>query len=143
VVAKLPRTLTILACLAVAALLVVRPSAAEHEIYYRFTVLGYLKDPMGKPRPDVDIQLVREKTGFSYAGRTDASGLYVVIVRLGDESVGESLRLRAGGDSVAIVARFDPGDHGRERGTRVDFHGGLAVEQPAAFAATLKTFLAQ
>jgi hypothetical protein len=143
VVAKLPRTLTIHACLAALFLAVVPRSAAEHEIYYRYTVLGYLKDGTGMPRPGIEIQLVREKTGFAYAGRTDASGLFVVIMRLGDESAGEPLRLRAGGDSVAIVARFDPADHARERGTRVDFHGGLAVEQPAAFAATLKAFLTQ
>src|SRR5262245_29237840 len=31
------------------------PAGAEHEVYYRYTVLGYLKDAAGKPRPDVQV----------------------------------------------------------------------------------------
>jgi hypothetical protein len=119
------------------------PSAAEHEIYYRYTVLGYLTDGAGKPEPGVAVELTREKTGFSYLGRADAAGLYVVVARLGDESVGERLQLRAGVHRVEITARFEPADHGRERGTRVDFVAGRPLERPGAFAATLKTFLAQ
>lgn len=113
----------------------------EHEIFYRYTVLGYLEDGLGKVRAGVGVELTREKTGFSYLGTTDASGLFVVIARLGDESLGERLRLRAGSDSVVITARFDPADHRHERGTRVDFVAGKPVERPAAFAATLRRFL--
>ena len=125
------------------AVAVLAPSTgrSEHEIYYRYIVLGYLEDAPGKPRPGVSVELTREKTGFSYAGTTDASGLYVLVVRLGDESVGERLRLRAGTDTVTITARFDPSDHLRERGTRVDFVGGRPVERPSAFASTLRRFL--
>ena len=43
-----PRALA--AMLVVAAVFVV-PAAAEHEVYYRFTVLGYVKDARGKPTP--------------------------------------------------------------------------------------------
>ena len=114
---------------------------SEHEIYYRYIVLGYLEDAPGKPRPGAPVELTREKTGYSYAGTTDASGLYVLVVRLGDESLGERLRLRAGTDTVTITSRFDPADHLRERGTRVDFVGGRPVERPAAFASTLRRFL--
>jgi hypothetical protein len=128
--------LAILVCVLTAS-----PGRSEHEIYYRFIVLGYLEDAPGKPRSDVSVQLTREKTGFSYMGTTDASGLYVLVARLGDESVGERLHLRAGADSVTITARFDPADHLRERGTRVDFVGGRPVERPAAFASTLRRFL--
>lgn len=118
-------------------------SIAEHEIYYRYTVLGYVKDAAGKLRAGVEVELVREKTGFSYVGETDSTGFYVIIARLGDESIGERLRLRAETRSVSIVARFDPADHVRERGTRVDFLAGQPVETPAAFPATLKRFLGQ
>jgi hypothetical protein len=128
--------LTILICA-----LTPSPGRSEHETYYRYIVLGYLEDAPGKPRPGVTVELTREKTGFSYAGTTDASGLYVLVARLGDESVGERLKLRAGADSVTITARFDPADHLRERGTRVDFVGGRPVERPAAFASTLRRFL--
>ena len=118
-------------------------SLAEHEVYYRYVVLGYVKDGSGKLRPSVEVELVREKTGFSYLGVTDQAGLYVIVARLGDESAGEKLYLRAGGQSTTITARFDPADHVRERGTRVDFIGGKPIETPPDFAATLRRFLAQ
>ncbi|HEV8438207.1 MAG TPA: hypothetical protein VGT40_08950 [Methylomirabilota bacterium] len=118
-------------------------SLAEHEVYYRYTVLGYVKAADGKLRTGVEVELVREKTGFSYLGETDGSGLYVIVARLGDESAGEKLRLRAGGFPMTITARFDPADHVRERGTRVDFTGTKPVETPAAFPATLQRFLAR
>jgi len=116
-------------------------SIAEHEVYYRYTVLGYVKDAAGRLRPGVGVELVREKTGFSYLGETDGTGL--IVARLGDESMGESLRVRVAGQSVTITARFDPADHMKERGTRVDFTGGKPVETSPAFAATLRRFLAQ
>ena len=117
-------------------------SLAEHEVYYRYTVLGYVQDGKGRPNPGVSVELMREKTGFSYLAESDTSGLYVVVARLGDESVGEKLRLRAGTHSVEITARFDPTDHTRERGTRVDWVGGKPLERQAAFTATLQRFLA-
>ncbi len=118
------------------------PCLAEHETYYRYTVLGYVQDARGRPHAGVAVALVREKTGFSYLAQSDASGLYVVVARLGDESAGEKLRLRAGAQEVQITARFDPADHVQERGTRVDWVDGKPSEQPAAFAATLRRFLA-
>ena len=69
-------------------------SLAEHTVYYRYTVLGYVKEANGTARSGVEVELVREKTGFSYLGETDETGLYVIVARLGDESVGEMLRLR-------------------------------------------------
>ncbi len=126
-------------------LMVVAPAAslAEHEVYYRYTVLGYVKDAAGKLQPRVEVELVREKTGFSYLGETDGAGFYVIVAWLGDEGVGEKLYLRAVGRSVTLTARFDPANHVRERGTRVDFMGGKHVETPTAFAATLQRFLAR
>jgi hypothetical protein len=122
-------------------ILLSREALAEHEVYYRYTVIGYVKDRAGKLRPGVEIELTREKTGFSYLGETDRTGLYVIVARLGDESVGERLRLSAAGQTVTIVARFDPADHVHERGTRVDFVGGHSTETPSAFSATLRKFL--
>jgi hypothetical protein len=119
------------------------PAGAEHEIYYRYTVLGYLRDAAGRPRQGAQVELVREKTGFSYLARTDARGFYVVVVRLADDGLGEKLRIRAGGLVTVVTARFDPADHRRERGTRVDFAGQSAREAPAAFAPTLERFLSE
>lgn len=117
------------------------PAAAEHEVFYRYTVLGYVKDAAGKPRASQTIELIRDKTGFSYLGETDADGLFVIVARLGDESAGEALTLRAGGVHTRLTARFDAGNHTDERGTRVDLVGNRAVERPAWFRSTLANFL--
>jgi hypothetical protein len=125
------------------ALILAGAAVAEHKIEYRYTVLGYVKDARGAPQPGVEVELVREKTGFAYVGETDASGLFVIVARLGDESLGETLRLKAGRHTVSLTARFDPDDHSQERGTHVDFLGPRSLERQAAFPVTLKRFLAQ
>lgn len=123
--------------------LVTAPALAEHEPQYRFTVLGYVKDGAGKARQGVGLEVTRQKTGLSYQGETDATGLYVIITRLADDSRGEGLLVRAGPASLRITARFDPADHKSERGTRVDFTGGKTAEHVDLFAPTLKQFLSK
>jgi hypothetical protein len=115
---------------------------AEHEIYYRYVVLGYVQDERGAPRGRVPVELIRDRTGFSYLGQTGADGFFLIVARLGDESAGERLTLRVGGAATAVVARFDPANHADHRGTRVDVRGGAFQERPAAFAPTLARFLA-
>jgi uncharacterized protein YeaO (DUF488 family) len=119
------------------------PALAEHEAQFRYTVIGYVKDSAGKPRQGQSLEVIRQKTGFSYAGETDASGFYVIVTRLADESEGERLLVRAGPDSLMIAARFDPADHLSERGTQVDFTGSRASERPELFPTTLKRFLSK
>jgi uncharacterized protein YeaO (DUF488 family) len=119
------------------------PASAEHEVQFRYTVLGYVKDAAGKPRKGVGLEVTRQKTGLSYPGETDASGLYVIVTRLADESRGERLLVRAGPVSLSIMARFEPANHTAERGTRVDFTGGKAAERPNLFTTTLKQFLSK
>jgi hypothetical protein len=114
------------------------PAQAEHEIYYRYTVLGYLKDAHGAPLPGVTVSVVREKTGLRYLGETDTAGLFLIVARLGDESAGERLQVAAGEHQVWVVARFDPANHTVERGTRLDLLGGRSVERPAWFLSTLR-----
>ena len=116
-------------------------AVAEHEIFYRYTVLGYMKDDAGRPQARQRVELVRDKTGFSYLGDTDAAGLFVIVARLGDESAGESLTLRLGTARHRLVARFDPANQTDERGTRVDLEGTRVVERPAWFRATLTQLL--
>jgi len=117
------------------------PVAAEHEVYYRYTVIGYVKDAAGKPKASQTIELIRDKTGFSYLGETDAEGLFVIVARLGDESAGEALTLRYGATRTRVTARFDAANHTDERGTRVDLLGGKVVERPTWFRSTLANFL--
>jgi hypothetical protein len=120
---------------------VAAPAVAEHEIFYRYTVLGYVKDAAGKPSPGQTVELIRDKTGFSYLGQTDESGLFVIVARLGDESAGESLTLRLGATRQRLIARFDAANHTEERGTRVDLEGTRVLERPAWFRSTLATLL--
>src|SRR5215470_7963644 len=80
--------------------LVAAPAIAEHEPQYRYTVVGYVKDAAGKPRANQSMEVIRQKTGFAYVGETDATGLYVIITRLADESRDERLLVRAGPASL-------------------------------------------
>lgn len=113
------------------------PAGAEHEVYYRYLVLGFVKDARGKPVAGRQVELVRDKTGFSYVGETDDKGFYLIIARLGDESAGEPLTLRLGRARTKLTARFDPANHTDDRGTRVDLEGVKFVERTAWFRSTL------
>ena len=122
-------------------LLAAAPAAGEHEVWYRYTVLGYVKDARGQPRAGQRVELVRDRTRFSYLGDTDADGFYVLVARLGDESTGEALTLRVGAAAARLTASFDPTNHTDERGTRVDIDGARVVERAAAFRSTLANFV--
>jgi hypothetical protein len=139
--ARLCRVTRSLLLLPLLTALAVSSVAAEHEIFYRYTVLGYVKDATGQPRTGRTVELIRDKTGFSYLGRTDDTGLFVIVARLGDESAGESLTLRLDATRASLIARFDAANHTDERGTRVDLEGGQVLERPAWFRSTLATLL--
>jgi hypothetical protein len=124
-----------------AALLVAGVAGAEHEVYYRYTLLGYVKDARGRPLPGREVKIVRDKTGFSYLGETDAKGLYVVVIRLGDESVGEQLTVESSAVATKVAVKFDVGNRRDERGTRLDLDGNRFVERPAWFSSTLALYL--
>ena len=117
------------------------PAAAEHTVYYRYVVLGFVKDAKGKLLSERAVEVVRDKTGLTYPGRTDDQGLFVIVVRLGDESAGETLTLRIGGATTTIAARFDPANHVSDRGTRMDLDGARFVERKDAFQPTLARFV--
>ena len=114
---------------------------AEHEVYYRYTVIGFVRDASGTPLRDQGLEVIRDKTGFSYLAGTDETGMFLFITRLGDESAGESLTLRYGTARVQLTVRFDPANHSDERGTRVDVEAGRFIERPTWFRSTLTQFL--
>ncbi|MBI2492676.1 MAG: hypothetical protein HYV94_11365 [Candidatus Rokubacteria bacterium] len=118
------------------------PAAAEHEVYYRYVVLGYVKDARGTPLAGRSVELTRDKTGFSYLADTDDKGFYLIIARLGDESAGEALTLTVGRSRAKLAARFDPANHTEDRGTRVDLQGARFVERSAWFRSTLAQAMA-
>ena len=126
----------LIALTAVMSLTVAAVAVAEHEVYYRFTVLGYVKDAHGKPLADTTVELIRDKTGLTYFGASDSDGFYAVRAHLGDESRGEGLTVRHGANVRHVTAAFDPANHTDERGTRVDFLGARSVEQATLFHAT-------
>ena len=121
--------------------LLATPAAAEHTVYYRYVVLGFVKDAKGKILSDRAVEVVRDKTGLAYPARTDDQGLFVVVVRLGDESAGETLTLRVAGATTTVTARFDPANHVNDRGTRMDLEGARFVERKDAFQPTLARFV--
>ena len=117
------------------------PAAAEHTVYYRYVVLGFVKDAKGKLLSDRVVEVVRDKTGLTYPGRTDDQGLFVIVVRLGDESAGETQTVRVGGAVTTVTARYDPANHVNDRGTRIDLDGARFVERKDAFQPTLARFV--
>ncbi|MBI1846257.1 MAG: hypothetical protein HY294_00355 [Candidatus Rokubacteria bacterium] len=121
--------------------LLVGLAQAEHTLYYRYVLVGYVKDAKGRPVRGRSLELVRDKTGFSYLGDTDDKGFYVIVARLGDESEGEALTLKTGGRSTRLVAHFQAANHTDDRGTRVDVENGRFVERAAWFRSTLANFL--
>lgn len=124
-------------------LLVAGGTGAEHEVYYRYTVLGFVKDARGRPLSGREVKIVRDKTGFSYLGETDVKGLYVVVLRLGDESVGEHLTVETGALSTRVAVRFEVGNQTDERGTRLDVDASRFVERAAWFPSTLALYLGE
>lgn len=127
----------------VALLLLPAPVGAEHEVQFRYSVIGYVKDARGRPVAGQTVELIRDRTGFSYLADTDSTGLYILTARLADRSSGETLTLRLGRAQARIVARFDPANHTDERGTRVDVEAGRIVERAAWFRSTLAKLLAE
>lgn len=135
------RRITAVALVAIGLLAYAPPAGAEHTVYYRYVVLGFVKDARGKPVEEHPVQVIRDKTGLSYPTKTDEQGFFVAVVRLGDESAGETLTLRVGEATLTITTRFDPTNHSDDRGTRVDLEGTTFAERPAAFRTTLAGYL--
>ena len=117
------------------------PAGAEHKVYYRYVVLGFVKDAQGKLIPGREVTVVRDKTELLYPGVTDQQGFFLIVVRLGDESDGETLTVRVGKATTRLTARFDSANHIEDRGTRVDLDGAKFVERAAAFRPTLVRFM--
>jgi len=118
------------------------PARAEHEVYYRYMVLGFVRDAHGRPLSGRPLELVREKTGLAYRALTDEKGFFLIIARLGDESAGEPLTLRAGKAVTKLTAVFDPANHTDHRGVQVDLEGETFIERSARFLTTLRDALA-
>ena len=136
-----PRLAGVLVLLALAVATV--PALATHVPDHRFIVLGLVTDEAGRPLASVPVVVTRLKTGLAHRTRTEADGLYVVVVHIHDDDEGERLSVSASGASGEVVTRFDVHDRRTERGTRVDVRGGAVVEDRRAFAEMLRAYLAR
>lgn len=143
VTARLRKAFESLSLAAAAAWVIAASSEATHEVYYRYLVLGYVRDSAGRPIPGSNVRVVREKTGLRYETKTEGDGFYLLIINLHDEDLGDALQVTAGPATIRIQARFDPRDAQNHRGTRVDFRGGQAEERQEMFAETLRDYLRQ
>ena len=117
------------------------PAGAEHTVYYRYVVLGFVKDARGKLVVGREVDVIRDKTGLVYPAVTDQHGFFMIVVRLGDESDGETLTVRVGKATTKITAHFDPANHTDDRGTRVDLDGTKFLERTGAFGPTLARYM--
>jgi len=126
---------------AAAGLALARPADATHEVTHRYVVLGHVWDGAGRPVPGTEVQVTRGKTALVYQKRTGPDGLYVVIVHLHDDDLLERLEVRTREAALSIEVRFNPLNVRAERGTRVDFTGGRAMERQELFARTLEEYL--
>jgi hypothetical protein len=128
----------------VLALVLAGPSAdATHLPDHRFLVLGFVTDAEDRPIAGVRVVVTRLKTGLEYPTTTEGDGFYLVVLHLHDEDEGERLGLETKGAKGQLRARFDPRDKKVERGTRVDVRGDRLVENPSAFAETLRAYLSR
>lgn len=117
------------------------PAGAEHKVFYRYVVLGFVKDAQGKLVREREVDVIRDKTGLAYPGTTDQAGFFMIVVRLGDESDGEILTVRVGKMTTRIKVHFDPANHVDDRGTRIDVDGAKFIERTAAFRPTLTRYM--
>jgi hypothetical protein len=138
-----PRGHAAIAVLLVAALLLPVGGAATHLPDHRFLVIGYVTDSEGRAIPGARVVVIRLKTGLEHPIRTEADGLYFVVLHLHDEDEGERLAIEVNGIRGEFRARFDVRDHKVERGTRLDIRGTRLVENRAAFAATMREYLSR
>lgn len=136
------RRIAVATLAALAVLVPATPAPADHELWFRYTVLGYVKDARGRPLARRSVAVIRDKTGLGYPGETDETGLYLIVTRLADESAGEALTVRIGGATTRVIVRFDAANHDDERGTRVDSEGGRVIERRAWFPSTLARVMA-
>jgi hypothetical protein len=119
------------------------PADATHLPDHRFLVLGFVTDGEGRPVVGARVVVTRLKTGLEYPTTTERDGFYLVILHLHDENEGERLAFDAKGVKGELRARFDTRDKKVERGTRVDVRADRLVENRAAFAETLRAYLAR
>lgn len=105
------------------------PVVATHEVDHRFTVEGFVCGEGGQPVVDQKVIVKDTRVSLVETAYTDSYGYYKAILHLHDDNLGDPVLIIVGDREQKTTVRFDPEDRSSERGTRVDFGAGCAVER--------------
>lgn len=105
------------------------PVVATHEVDHRFTVEGFVCGSGGQPVVDEKVIVKDTRVSVVETAYTDSYGYYKAILHLHDDNLGDPVLIIVGDQEQETKVQFDPGDRSSERGTRVDFGTGCAVER--------------
>ncbi len=107
------------------------PVVATHEVDHRFTVEGFVCGAGGQPVVDQKVIVKDTRVSVVETAYTDSYGYYKALLHLHDDNLGDPVLIIAGDQEQKTKVQFDPDDRSSERGTRVDFGTGCAVERDA------------
>ncbi len=87
-------------------------AAATHLPDHRYHVQGTIVDSFGMPGMFVRVDLadLSDPSVPASAGSAGFGGDYSVLIHLHNNNVGDQIRVTVGGQSVVIIAEFDPTD---------------------------------
>jgi hypothetical protein len=98
--------------------------SATHEADHRFTVEGFVCDPDGKGRANVDVLVKDTKISYGQIVKTDGDGYYKATFHLHNDNLGDPLFVEAKGEQQNHKVQFDPKDLETERTIQVNFGAG-------------------
>ena len=115
----LPRLTATVLCLMV--LLASATASATHRVDERFTVWGRVTDADGAPVAGQRVDVIVAAGKQSARLRTDAEGWYRKVLAVDNDGLGKVFDVQVARQVRHVKVQFDPDDHVKERGTRVDF----------------------
>ena len=100
---------------------------AEHEPDHRYTVRGYVRDAVGKPKEGVSV-VAEHQGGTKESVKTDRRGYYEIRFHLHDSNRGDEVIVTADGETKKLTVEFDPNDKTTWRIGQVDFDAPAATD---------------
>jgi hypothetical protein len=92
-------------------------AAATHQPDHRYYVQGNIVDSFGMPGMfvRVDVVDISDPLVPASAGSAGFGGDFSVLIHLHSNNAGDQIRVTVGGQSVVIIAEFDPADAATQR----------------------------